>query len=110
MNKLLQQAVATVEKMPEADQELAAKFLLDFANPNADRYRLTLEQIAEVNRAQQEVRDGKIASDEQMDAVWRRFGLKTHIQRIRPFATRFDSGLHSPAQSRGRTPRRRGDP
>ena len=75
MNKLLQQAVATVEKLPEADQELAAKFLLDFANPNADRYRLTLEQIAEVNRAQQEVRDGKIASDEQMDAVWRRFGL-----------------------------------
>jgi hypothetical protein len=75
MNKLLQEAVTSVEQLPEAEQELAAKFLLDFANPDASRYRLTPEQLAEVELAKREVRDGKLASDEQMDEVWRRFGL-----------------------------------
>jgi hypothetical protein len=75
MNRLLQQAVASVEELPEAEQELVAKFLLDFANPAASRYRLNAEQIAEVELAKQEVREGKVATDEQMDRVWRRFGL-----------------------------------
>jgi len=75
MNKLLQEAFASVQQLPEADQEVAAKFLLDFANPDAGRYRLTPEQLAEVELAKREVRDGKIASDEHMDDVWRRFGL-----------------------------------
>jgi hypothetical protein len=75
MNKLLQQAVKTVEQLPEAEQELAAKFLLDFANPDASQYRLTADQVAEVERAKRDVRAGKFATDEQMDEMWRRFGL-----------------------------------
>lgn len=75
MNKLLKEAFESVEKLSEAEQELAAKFLLDFANPDASRYRLTPEQLAEVEFAKREVREGKIASDKQMDEVWRRFGL-----------------------------------
>jgi len=75
MNKLLQEAFTSVQQLPEAEQELAAKFLLDFANPDAGRYQLTPDQIAEVELAKREVGEGKIASDEQMDDVWRRFGL-----------------------------------
>jgi uncharacterized protein (DUF924 family) len=74
MIKLLQEAIETVQRLPERDQELAAEFLLSFANPLAHRHQLTDDQVREVELAKREVRDGKIASDAEMDDVWRRFG------------------------------------
>ena len=74
MNKLLEEAIVSVERLPERDQELAAKFLLGFANPDAHHYQLSDQQVAEVELAMREVRRGKIASDDEMDEVWRRFG------------------------------------
>jgi hypothetical protein len=73
MTKLLEEAIDTVKRLPERDQEIAAKFLLSFANPDAHRYRLSDQQVAEVELAKREVREGKIASDAEMDEVWRRF-------------------------------------
>ena len=75
MNKLLEDAIATVRELPDADQEVAAKFLLHFANPDAGRYRLTGAQVAEVEIAKREVREGKIATEQEMSDLWRRFGL-----------------------------------
>ena len=72
MTKLLEQAITTVQQLSESEKDIAARFLLGFANPDADNCQLTEEQLAEVELAKQEVRAGKIASD--MDAVWRRFG------------------------------------
>jgi len=74
MNKLLEDAIETVRELPDADQEVAAKFLLQFANPDADRYRLTDEQVAEVEIAKREVGEGKIATEQEMNDLWRRFG------------------------------------
>jgi hypothetical protein len=75
MTKLLEEAIATVRQLPDRDQDVAARFLLAFANPDAHRFRLTDEQVAEVEMARQEVREGKIATDAEMAEVWRRFGL-----------------------------------
>jgi len=75
MNKLLEDAIETVRDLPDADQEIAAKFLLNFANPDAASYRLTDAQVTEVELAKREVRDGKIASEQEMNSLWRRFGL-----------------------------------
>jgi hypothetical protein len=75
MTKLLDEAIATVRQLPDNDQDVAAKFLLGFANSDARRYQLTDEQVAEVELAKREVREGKIATDAEMDDVWRRFGL-----------------------------------
>jgi len=75
MTKLLEEAIAKVRALPESHQDIAANFLLSFANPNAHHYQLTDEQVAEVERAKLEVRAGKIATDAEMDEVWRRFGL-----------------------------------
>jgi hypothetical protein len=75
MNKLLEDAITTVSDLPDSDQEIAAKFLLQFANPDAGRYRLTEAQVAEVELAKREVREGKIATEQEMSEVWRRFGL-----------------------------------
>ena len=73
MTKLLEEAIATIRELPEGDQDLAAKFLLGFANKDAHQYRLNDDQIADVERARTEARGGKIATDVEMADVWRRF-------------------------------------
>jgi hypothetical protein len=74
MIKLLEEAIATVRELPERDQQIAAEFLLGFANPDAAHYRLSDEQVAEVELAKREVREGRVATKAEMDDVWRRFG------------------------------------
>jgi hypothetical protein len=64
-----------VQRPPETEQNRAAELLLGFADSGQARYRLTDEQLAEVERARQEAREGEFASDEEMAALWRRFGL-----------------------------------
>jgi hypothetical protein len=73
MTKLLDQAIESLRQLPEAEQDVAAKFLLSFANPDAHHYQLSDEQLAEVELAKQEVRDGLVASEAEMEDVWRRF-------------------------------------
>ena len=75
MMKLLEEAVAKVRALPEADQDIAAEFLLGFADPEAQHLHLSPEQIQEVELAKEEARQGKFASDTKMNALWRRFGL-----------------------------------
>ena len=74
MTKLFEEAITVVRDLPEDQQDLAARFLLGFANPDANQYQLGPEQLAEVEAAQREVREGKIATDAEMDEVWQRFG------------------------------------
>jgi hypothetical protein len=62
-----------VRELPDYEQEVAAKFLLAFASPEAHRYQLTDDQLAEVEFAKREVREGKVAADAQMADVWQRF-------------------------------------
>ena len=73
MTKLLEKAIATVRKLSEEEQDIAAKLLLAFANPEASHFQLTDDQLAEVEQAKQEVRMGRLATPSEMDAVWRRF-------------------------------------
>ena len=40
---------------------------------------LTSEQIAEVERARQEAREGRFATEEEMMDVWRRSAFVTHF-------------------------------
>jgi hypothetical protein len=73
MTKLLDQAIQTVKELPEPQQDIAAKFLLAFANPEAQRYQINDAQLAEVELAKREVREGKIATEAEMTEVWKRF-------------------------------------
>lgn len=74
MTKLFEEAIAVIRNLPEGQQDLAARFLLGFANPDAERYQLSAEQLADVEAAKGEVREGKLATAAEMDEVWRRFG------------------------------------
>jgi len=75
MTKLLDEAVAKVRTLSEAEQDRVAGMLLGFADRDSDNYQLTSEQVAEVELARQEAEQGLFASDEEMTALWRRFGL-----------------------------------
>ena len=74
MTKLLDEAIESVRTLPEPAQDVAAEFLLSFVDQGSRWPRLTEKQLAEVDLAIQEVRDGKIATDADMDDVWCRFG------------------------------------
>ena len=75
MIKLLEEAIEKVKALPEPDQNIAAEFLLGFADEEARRLRLSEEQLLEVEYAKTEAREGKFATDAEMKALWRRFGL-----------------------------------
>ena len=75
MTRLLEEAVEKIRALPEADQDIAAELLLGFADPDAQRTHLTPEQAQDVERARDEARQGKFASAETMQTLWRRFGL-----------------------------------
>jgi hypothetical protein len=75
MTKLLDEAVEAVKTLPAEDQDLAAELLMAFAHWDAAHYRLTSEQIAEVEQAKREVREGKFATEQEMADLWHRFGL-----------------------------------
>lgn len=73
MSALLEKAVAKIRELPEDRQNELAEIMLEMAQE--PHTVLTDEQIAEVELAEQEVREGKIASQERMATLWRRFGL-----------------------------------
>lgn len=73
MNALLEKAVARIRELPEDRQEELAEIMLELAEEPVAL--LSEEQVAEVELANREAADGKIASPERMAALWRRFGL-----------------------------------
>jgi hypothetical protein len=50
--------------------------LLSLIECDVDAAQLTPKQMAEVELARQEAREGLFASDQEMSDVWRRFGLQ----------------------------------
>ena len=59
MTKLLDEAVAKVRGLSDAEQDRVAAMLLGFADRDVDRYQLTPEQLAEVELA----RSRKLVTD-----------------------------------------------
>jgi hypothetical protein len=77
MSKLLHEVMERVRTWPDDRQDDAARLLLDLEAQQNNRYRLTPEQVQEVQRVRQKLRDGTatFASDEQMAAFWKKCGL-----------------------------------
>jgi hypothetical protein len=72
----LNEVIARVRALPEQDRDDIAAVLAAILD-NRDRVPpLTDEQVEAVRRSQEAVRRGEIASDEEMNALWRRFGLE----------------------------------
>ena len=77
MTKRLQDVIERVRQWPDDRQDQAAELLLDLEAQQTSRYRLTPEQVREVEQTLQEVRNGtaEFATDEEMEAFWKNCGL-----------------------------------
>ncbi|MEJ2374027.1 MAG: hypothetical protein P8Y53_10570 [Pseudolabrys sp.] len=74
---MLDDVIDRVRAWPEERQDEAAQLLLDLEAQRTSCYRLTPEQVEEVQRIRQQLRDSTMtfATDEQMDAFWKKCGL-----------------------------------
>jgi len=69
-------AIAKLRALPLERQEELADYVIELAEDGVPyEYQLTDEQLAEVELAKKEVAEGRVASKEKMDALWRRAGL-----------------------------------
>jgi len=77
MTKLLREVIERVQTWPDDRQDDAARFLLDLEAQQTNAYRLTQEQVKEVEDTQRQLRDGsmKFATDDEMAAFWKQCGL-----------------------------------
>ncbi len=75
MTKLLSQAVKKLSRLPRKRQDELAKMLIDVAARDLHPYQFTPEELKEVEAALREAKRGKFATDEEVAAMWRRFGL-----------------------------------
>jgi hypothetical protein len=75
MTKLLDQVLAKVRALPEEEQDQIAELVAAVLQHGDTASPLTDEQVEEVKRTQEAVRRGEVATDEEMDELWRRFGL-----------------------------------
>jgi len=75
MTKLLQEGIEAVRNLPADRQDMAGELLLGLAGIAQSTYRLTPEQIEDLKIAIAQADRGEFATDEDMDAAWKKFGL-----------------------------------
>ena len=74
MTKALKEAIEVLRELPEDRQETVARAILQYASDN-DVYHLSDAERTEVQAGLAEIKRGEIASDEDVAAMWKRFGL-----------------------------------
>jgi len=75
MTKLLEKAIERARSLPDEDQDALAMAMLTIAEDSALVEPLDDETRAAIRRGLDEVRRGALASDEEVAALWRRYGL-----------------------------------
>ncbi len=74
MTKLLEKGIEAIRKVSDEEQDRAGELLLQLA-VRGGVYRLTDEEQSEIGEALAEVERGEIASEEDIAAMKRRYGL-----------------------------------
>ena len=75
MTELLEQAVERVRALPADQQDAFARVLLRLAGDEGPAYRLTPEEDASLAGSLGEAERGEFATDEQVQAIWVKYGL-----------------------------------
>jgi hypothetical protein len=74
MTKLLDEAIAKVRELPEAEQERAAESLMVFAElARQGTYKLSSAERAAIDASRAQVRRGEFATDAEVEAAYARF-------------------------------------
>jgi len=74
MTKLLEKGIEAIRALPQDRQDMAGQLLLSLA-ATEPQYRLTLEQIQDVQLALAEADRDEFATDQEMAETWKKFGL-----------------------------------
>ena len=74
MTQLLQEAFEKASQLPEDRQDLIAQILLTVVSEDADRPRLTDEQIVQVKAALKEAEADNFADDGAVNAAYEKYG------------------------------------
>jgi len=75
MTKLLEEAFEKLSQLPEGRQDELARMLIDVAADDLHPYQLTNDELAAVEEGLAQAKRGEFASDEQVAAMWKRWGL-----------------------------------
>ncbi len=75
MTKLLEEAVQKLSQLPKGRQDELAQMLIDVAASDLSPYKLTAEEIQQIEEAMGQAERGEFASDEEVAGMWKRFGL-----------------------------------
>ncbi len=75
MTKLLEEAIAKVRQLPEAEQDEAAEMLFSVAARQGEPVELDDETREAVRRGQEQARRGEFVSDDDMAAFFKRQGV-----------------------------------
>lgn len=75
MTKLLEEAIAKVRQLPEAEQDEAAEMLFSVAAKQGEPVELDDETREAVRRGLEQARRGEFVSDDEMAAFFKRHGV-----------------------------------
>jgi len=75
MTKMMKEAIAVLQELPEERQETIARAILDYASHDEGVYHLTDDERAEVREGLAEIERGEIASDDEVRTVYTRIGV-----------------------------------
>ena len=75
MTRLLDEAVATVSRLPDDQQDELARILLQFTGLEQPPYLLAPEEHADLEEAEAEIARGELASEEEVKAMWAKYDL-----------------------------------
>ena len=78
MTEMLEEAIAKVRKLPEADQDEAAAMLLSVASKNDNTVELDEGTRRAIREGREQALEGKFVSDKDMAAFFRRHGVKRY--------------------------------
>lgn len=73
MTRLLDEAVATVARLPDEQQDELAHVLLQLVGHQPPPYRLTPEEAADLDASTAEAARGDFATDDDIRAIWAKY-------------------------------------
>ncbi len=75
MTKLMDEAIDALRHVPMELQDELARVVMQIAGVEQPSYQLTAEEEADLAASDAAAERGEFATDEQMRAIWAKFGL-----------------------------------
>jgi predicted transcriptional regulator len=75
MTQLFEHAVETVRSLPAETQDELARLLLQLAGEDQPVVQLTPEEEAALDESMRQAERGEFATDEEVRAIWAKYGL-----------------------------------